>query len=432
MEKKSIIESAIISAKELEETASNNAVNMMVEAFKPRITNLFKEVLQEEETTDHDIGKDEGHDEGKDGDDDYEGNIKEEWEATKPASGREVKNIDGNEWEAAHDGESHDSGFEDIEGEKVANKTSGSMQPTPTSPDPGDSEEIAGVKVANKTGGSSQPDPDPQDPGKFEDELYEVYLYEEDDKEDEDEDEEDDGKEDKNSVPSKNTDTESDDELDVPDELFNDEDEEVEGEDSEDDVNLVSDFEDDNDEDEDSSEDDYSDSEEPDENEMGETEDDEDSDEMYDEGQDEGLYIRKGGEFRKVTLANYLKTRISELSEEKDALQRAMVAMQGQLREANLFNAKLAYVNKLYNSGLFNQNEKETIAERIDECGTIDEVKGTYNVIVKEVKTKNPLDTFSNMIKEARTKSQNNKEKMPLYESPEMIRMRRNAGLIEG
>lgn len=423
------IEKALIEAKELEEAATNNAIKMVVETFKPDITTLFRDILTEEEdSTEHDIGKE--PDAGRDDTDASGDEINEEWEAVKGASGRDVKNIDSEEWEAVHDGEDHDPGKEEIEGEKVANKTTGSTQQKIKPSDPGNAESIEGEQVANKIGGSAQPDPDPQDPGKFEDELFEVYLFEEDSEEDEEEsedreeDSENDAEEYESGVEDSGEESSDSDELEIPDELFDDEEDEVEGEDNEDNVDLVSNYED---EDEESYDDDMeSDGEEYED----EYEDDDIGGDEYEVPED-GLYIRTGGEFRKVTLANYLKTRISELTAEKEGLERAVGALQGQLRESNLFNAKLAYVNKLYNSGLFNSAEKHGIAERVDECNTIDEVKILYKNIVEEVKTKNPLDNFSTMIKEARHNATRKIEKMPLYESPEMVRMRKNAGLLK-
>lgn len=125
---------------------------------------------------------------------------------------------------------------------------------------------------------------------------------------------------------------------------------------------------------------------------------------------------------------------ILEVSDEEDdnlgriqELEKALSATKTQLHEANVFNAKLAYVNKLYNSGLFNNAEKESIVERMDKCGEVDEIKSLYKTIVNEVKDKNPLDDFSNLIKEQRVTANAKTEK--IFESPEMLKMKRLAGI---
>jgi len=213
-------------------------------------------------------------------------------------------------------------------------------------------------------------------------------------------------------------------ELEIPDELFDDdEDESEEDKEEEDnpDLKLKSDMDEELEDDESEEELDL------------DIEDDDESETSSDEAgnkevSEEGLYMKKGDSFVQVSPEEYMEGRISSIMSEKEKLESALSALKGQLEEANMFNAKLAYVNKLYNSGLFNNVEKESIVERMDNCSTISEVKSLYATIVNEVKEKNPLDDFSNMIKEhkanANTKSEN------IYESKEMLKMKRLAGIL--
>jgi len=221
--------------------------------------------------------------------------------------------------------------------------------------------------------------------------------------------------------------------IDIPDELFDmEEDEEEAGEpelaSDEDDEEFDFSIEDDEDEGEELKL--PSDNDEVDEEFDFNDDEESDSEEAADEEKEEyeeGLYIRKEGEFKPITPAEYLQTRISELEEENEKLTSAVGALNGQLKETHLFNAKLAHLNKLYLSGAFTSKEKESIAKRLDGCDSINEVKNLYKTIVAEVKEKNPLDDFSNLIKEARLKKSTKSEKV--FESPEMARMRRMAGI---
>lgn len=382
------------------------------------------------------------------------------WEAEAEASARALKGIEDDEWEAVHDGDEyikdpHAGEDRGPAGVNVTNKTGGSFQDKPKKSDPG-RESLEGEQVANKTGGG-EPVPGHPDPGKtdeigLEDEspanqtskdlaearrrrrLKEASRRrrlreaEEDDEIDKDEDSDDDevniniDTDDEDQVDIGEDDGE-DEELDVPEELFDDEDEVAE-DDSEDEMD--DDGEDDeidlsieNDDDETASP-------------IGGS-DDMDLDSMMpdavgeDDVEDGQLYIRKEGGFQKITPVEFLQSRLAELEQENAGLQAALQALQGQLKETHLFNAKLAYLNKAYASGAFNKTEKLALAERIDACEKISEVKKLYTRVMKEVQSHNPLDGFSNVIKEQRVRAAKKVENV--YESTELRRMRDLAGL---
>ena len=277
-----------------------------------------------------------------------------------------------------------------------------------------------------------------------EDLVYENEdLYEEEDHEEPDGDEDEDGEESDHDedleegmfygrssgiFEEEEEDSDEKDELDVPDELFDDEDDEDSDSDEEDedsmdeDVDIdIEDEEEDEDDDLDEEVDlDVDDEEDDDEDESvnEEEDDDEDEDEV-----NENLYIRENGRFMKITPAEYLNNRIETLKEENEDLLEFAEELQGRLYEANLFNAKLAHMNKLFMSEAFTNNEKTRIAEKLDECESIADVKSLYNTIISEVQEMNPLDDFSRVIKEQRISTGKAKTEN-IYESNDVSRMR--------
>lgn len=158
-------------------------------------------------------------------------------------------------------------------------------------------------------------------------------------------------------------------------------------------------------------------------------------DETEDEELEEGtLYVNKGGKMRKVTPTSYYEGRIRELEETRDKLSKAVTYLRSQLSETTLFNAKLAHLNKLYESGMFSKNEKLEIASRLDRAKNVAQTQTIYKNIVKETLNKNPLDNLheairdrgSYAVKPTKTKSEN------IYESDEVKRMLELAGVLKG
>ena len=95
------------------------------------------------------------------------------------------------------------------------------------------------------------------------------------------------------------------------------------------------------------------------------------------------------------------------------------------MQEVNLFNAKLTYANKLYESGMFNAAEKMDVAERLDECRSIKQVKREYKNITRQIDNSNPLDQINEMIQSNSKKVVNEH----VFESNEVARMKILAGL---
>jgi hypothetical protein len=210
---------------------------------------------------------------------------------------------------------------------------------------------------------------------------------------------------------SEDKEDDDDEELDVPEKLFDDDDDDDDDKDEKDldeeeDVNV--DVEDDDDE------------------------SDEDDDDDDEEGVNENLYVRYKDGFMKISPAEYLGTRIEELTEERHDLIDMVHELQGQLQESqnelqgtHLYNAKLAHMNKLVMTGAFTNSEKERITEKLDECESVSDVKSLYKTIISEVQEMNPLDEFSRLIKEQRVNGNGESKTNNIYESSDVARMKK-------
>ena len=464
MAKKKIMEEALLEAKELEQAARENATKMVIESFSPNFVSFFKDILnevddaefddddmygnddEEDETMDeaeHDIGKE--PDNGRRGtdaslDDDEE--LKEgEYSAPDPEKGQaglpKIGQPTTKKATETPSGNMHTKASDSWEAE--GSSGAAGQDPEKNSPDL----PAKGKPSTKKTGegwedegsgGNSATDPEKGGKNGLSGVPTPKVVKEADDEEDDEEFEK--------EPEDGGGDGETPDDLDVPSDLFDDGDDEIDDEnDSEDtggeDLEMSDDFEDGEEDDAEVDVDIDVDSDEDGEESTVDFDVDDDFDgeddplDLGDEEEfEEGLYMRKEGTFQKVTPAEYLQTRLGELDEENRQLTAALQAMKGQLGETHLFNAKLAHLNKLYMSGAFSNYEKESIAERLDSCETIDEVKGLYKTIIMEVKDKNPLDDFSAMIKEHRTAKKAKTEN--IYESKDVTRMRNIIKRLDG
>jgi len=415
MSKKNIIENALISAEELEEAAMDNAKEVMLEAFSPEFTSFFKSILSEgeevsddedefevDEIPDGELEEGSEHDSGKD-----------------PDAGRD--STDPSE-EAQNEGDDFEFGDDD-EKEEIDEQEDDGLPGNQEKIDIDDDGDVDAKDLAALRAGK-----------KDDDVVNEEFPPKKDDEEESSDEpapekkeapapEKEEAPEEKSEEPapeSSDEEDEGDEEMEVPEELFDDEEDEAEesSEDGEDDIKLSDDL------DEDDEELDFDIQDDSDESEVTDT------DEFDVEGEDdeieEGLYIRKEGEFTKITPAEYLNIRKSELEEENAKLGVAISALEGQLSESNLFNAKLANVNKLFESGIATKNQKATFVQKIDECDSIDETNTLYESTMKDMKADyNPLDSFNELLAETRNK----KAPENIFESDEMIRMKRMAGI---
>ena len=409
MGKKRLIEEALIEAEELERASIENATKMVVESFQPSFVNFFKDVLKE-------VDDDDMEDEfGVEPEEDEEELDEAERDAGKdPDAGRQ-----GTDPAIDDEDESLSQYKKNVQERKIKLEID-------------DDDKLHGDQDELDADGDGDIDADDFESLRNDDELEEeedpdeeeIDLDIEDDEEGGDEELDFDSDSDDEEGGDEDFDSDSDDEeggdeeLDVPDDLFDEEGDMDDNE--EDEVEFSEEFEDEDDEEIDLDIED---------DEVEDTESEFELDTDDEEEFDEGLYIRKEGKFVKTTPAEALRSRITDIEEENRQLTAAYEAINGQLKETHLFNAKLAHLNKLYMSGVFNNKEKQSIAERLDECDNIDEVKGLYKKIVKEVKDRNPLDDFSSLIKETRAAKGAKTEN--IYESADVIRMRKLAGIIK-
>lgn len=424
--KKDIVQDALLIAKSLEEAAKKNAQDIVVEAFTPRLMDVVRHTIreegpgpqlddpvtdlasgEEEETESSEVQNDaqvsDGHPEGispSQGDHEISGKGKKhDLDRTAPEPGQMTEGE--YEDDDMEEGEDHDVGklhFDDR--------------------DAGDSSFERGDGEFNE---SDDIDLDVDDEAGDDEELdIDIGMDEEEDMDLDDEDELDlemdmgDDPEDDVFEAEDEEDAEGDEELEIPDELFDDAEDQDVPEDGEEPV------EDEEDEELDL---DVVDDEDPD---MSE---EYDEDMMGDEEFEEGLYVRKEGEFQKVDPSQALEARMQDLEEERDKLANALTAMKGQLGEQHLLNVKLVHLVRLYESGQFSSKEKRRIAERLDRCSSAKRVKSVFKSIVAEASDRTVLDDVHDVLTEQRVRRTSQPTGETVYESDEVKRMKRLAGL---
>jgi hypothetical protein len=132
-----------------------------------------------------------------------------------------------------------------------------------------------------------------------------------------------------------------------------------------------------------------------------------------------------------------------ELLKENESLKQTIkeykesfVVLRKQINEVQIFNAKLAYANKLFTNGGLTNDEKIKIAEDFDKVQTIEEAKKLYNTFLNEMKiSKSPKTTSIDKLKSSSPAVVSSSNSQTLFESDEMRRMKRLAGIgkkIEG
>ena len=107
----------------------------------------------------------------------------------------------------------------------------------------------------------------------------------------------------------------------------------------------------------------------------------------------------------------------------------SFIGLRKQFDEMQTFNAKLAYLNKLFASGGFTTSEKEKLSENFDQAETAVDAQKLYNKIIKENDLKVGKSVID-VIKVPSTGKATIKSKSEsLYESVEIKRMKELAGL---
>lgn len=135
------------------------------------------------------------------------------------------------------------------------------------------------------------------------------------------------------------------------------------------------------------------------------------------------------------------ESRVDELKKENESLKgtikeykESFVVLRTQINEVQIFNAKLAYANKLFTNGGLTNDEKIKIAEEFDKVETIEEAKKLYNKLISESNISKVGKTAADKIKSAKPAaiiSSTANASQTIYESDEMRRMKKLAGIIK-
>ncbi len=141
------------------------------------------------------------------------------------------------------------------------------------------------------------------------------------------------------------------------------------------------------------------------------------------------LHIKENNAHQEAKLAELTKENES-LKESLREYKESFKVLRKQINEVQTFNAKLAYVNKLFSKGGLTNDEKVQIAESFDNVETIEEAKSLYNKIINENTT---LSEGKTEQLKSKLKSKNpavvSTKTETLYESTEVSRMKQLAGI---
>ena len=132
------------------------------------------------------------------------------------------------------------------------------------------------------------------------------------------------------------------------------------------------------------------------------------------------------------------EAKLAELNKENASLKESLKeykesfkVLRKQINEVQTFNAKLAYVNKLFSKGGLTNDEKVQIAENFDSVNTIEEAKTLYNKFINESKnlSESKTEQLKSKLKSNNPVVVNSTKSEALYESKEVSRMRQLAGI---
>lgn len=136
-----------------------------------------------------------------------------------------------------------------------------------------------------------------------------------------------------------------------------------------------------------------------------------------------------------VSKIDDLKKENASLKETIKEYKDSFIVLRKQINEVQIFNAKLAYANKLFTNGGLTNSEKVQIAEEFDKVETIEEAKILYNKLITESNVSKTSKTSVEKVKSIKPESVNNSaapsQTQTLYEGVEMKRMRELAGIIK-
>lgn len=143
-------------------------------------------------------------------------------------------------------------------------------------------------------------------------------------------------------------------------------------------------------------------------------------------------------------IARY-ESKLDELSQENKGLiselkklqlkekeyEKSFVQLRKEFSNMQLHNAKLASVNKLFMEGGFSKKEKERVCEQFDSAGSYKEVENLFQKLIKENEIKVDREVSDRLRANTMNTVKPSNHKEPLFESEEMRRMKKLAGIIK-
>lgn len=127
------------------------------------------------------------------------------------------------------------------------------------------------------------------------------------------------------------------------------------------------------------------------------------------------------------------KKEMEEAKKDKKDLEEAIAtikALQSELNEVNLLNAKLLYTNKIFKAKSLNEAQKVKVLKAFDKAATVNEVKTVYNTLSESLTTKTK-STIRESVGFA-SKAAGVAPKQPIVEGDAAIRrMQQLAGIIK-
>jgi hypothetical protein len=126
----------------------------------------------------------------------------------------------------------------------------------------------------------------------------------------------------------------------------------------------------------------------------------------------------------KVLISELKKLQLKDKEYEK-----SFVQLRKEFGNMQLQNAKLASVNKLFMDGGFSKKEKEKVCEQFDSVSSYKEVETLFKKIIKENEIKVDREVSDKLRANTMNTIKPNNHKEPLFESEEMRRMKKLAGI---
>jgi hypothetical protein len=410
MNKKSIIEQALLQIETLEEAVKDNAKGILESTMKKELTNILKEDENLDEEEEDTLGIDEQEDEDMEDEDMEDEDMEDE--------NMEDEDMEDEDMED-EDMEDEDIEDEDMEDEDIEDESMGldNSDDTLDLTNATDDEVMKIYKKMKPEDGIIVKKVNDDIEIDINDEQYLVKLNESYEMEEEDMYEEEMEDEDMYEEEMEDEDMyeeEMEDE-DMYEEEMEDEDmyeEEMEDEDMSDENIYEIELDGDSDLDETT----------PEEVEMGEAA------RTFAHGfrKQESSKLFKAGRDNKEAYKN-LHEQISKLKKQNSEYKKALGLFKEKLNEIAVFNANLAYSTKLFTENTTTKQEKINILKRFDNINTISESKQLYSTINNELNTRKPMvESVVNKIKQTPKTSSSSQvlNESKVYENPSFARIK--------